>query len=153
MKTGTMGIMAGSRLNNILDKMVGSLAGRIFIAFLQTVLTSVVLLLALLIAIMVGAIAGFSSRRFLKGHTQFLKLLTAILSAALSLILLNSLSGGFLGINLFNQMVKKPDWASLIQFGIAALMCSDSCGQTATTSANSTDGFLSSSSPILELFL
>lgn len=129
-KTETVQFMAGSTL---LDKIFHSVGGRIFIAALQTVLSSVVLLLTFLlrqfveitllkyvIVVAVGLIAGFSARRFLKGHTQILKLLTATLSAALSLMVLYTLSGGFLGINLFFGLNKTPDWHGLIQFVFAA---------------------------------
>jgi hypothetical protein len=118
-----------------LDKIFGSLGGRILIAATQTVLISVGLLLIFLVrqyaeisllkyllAVGVGLIAGFSARRFLKGHTQILKLLAAALSAALSLAILNILSGGFLGMNPLNPFNGSPDWSGLIQFGSAVLM-------------------------------
>jgi len=129
-KTETVQFMADSKL---LDKIFQSVWGRLFIVALQTTLSSLVLfsiflfrqsgdltLLKYAIVLVVGFIAGFSARRFLKTQTQTLKLLVAILSAALSLTILYTLSGGFLGLNLFFRLNKAPDWTGLIQFGLAA---------------------------------
>ena len=122
--------MADSKL---LDKIFQSVWGRLFIVVTQTVLSSLVLLATFLlrqsgditllkytIVLGLGFIAGFSARRFLKGHTQTLKLLAATISAVLSLVILHTLSGGFLGLNLFTPLNKNPDWFGLIQFGLAA---------------------------------
>ena len=130
-KTETVRFMAGS---TFLDKIFHSLLGRVFIAALQTTLSSVVLLLMLLLrqtvdilplryalVVGIGLIAGFSARRFLKSNTQILKLFVALSSITLSLAILFLLSGGFLGINLYYQLNEAPDWGSLIQFGLAAL--------------------------------
>ena len=130
-KTETVRFMAGS---TFLDKIFHSLLGRVFIAALQTTLSSVVLLLMLLLrqtvdilplryalVVGIGLIAGFSARRFLKSNTQILKLFVALSSITLSLAILFTLSGGFLGINLYYQLNEAPDWGSLIQFGLAAL--------------------------------
>jgi hypothetical protein len=116
------------------DKILGSFWGRLFIVILQTVLVSQLLLLAFLVrlyvninllkhivVLLVGLLAGFSARRFLRGHTRVLELLSALLSIALSLASLYILSAGFLGINLFYRSNTRPDWQGLIQFGLAAL--------------------------------
>ncbi len=123
--------MADSSLS---DKMLGSFWGRFFIAILQTVLVSQLLLLSFLVrlyinitllkfivVLMVGLLAGFSSRRFLTSHTRFLQLLAAMISIALSLASLNILSAGFIGIELIYRSNYTPDWQGLIQFGLAAL--------------------------------
>jgi len=116
-----------------LDRIFQSTVGRIFLACLQTALGSALLLLVFIfrqsiditlliyaVVVGVGLLAGFSSRRFLIGHTRLLKLLAAILAAALSLAALYTLSGGFLGVNLFFQPHLTPDWIGLIQLLIAA---------------------------------
>ena len=116
-----------------LDRIFQSLVGRIFLACLQTALGSALLLLVFIfrqsvdlttliyaVVVGVGLLAGFSARRFLAGHTRPLKLLTAILAAALSLAVLYTLSGGFLGVNLFFQSHATPDWIGLIQLLVAA---------------------------------
>jgi hypothetical protein len=130
-KTETVQFMADSKL---LDKIFQSVWGRLFIVVLLTILSSVVLLSTFLlrqsgditllkysIVLGVGFIAGFSARRFLNMHTQVLKLLAALISAVLSLAVLYTLSGGFLGLNLFYPLNKTPDWQGLIQFGLAAV--------------------------------
>jgi len=130
-KSETVQFMADSTL---LGKIFNSVLARISVAALQTVLGSLVLLLTFLvrqyidililkytIVLAVGLLAGFSSRRFLTAQTQILKLLTAWISAALSLAILYILSGGFLGINLFFGLNKTPDWQGLIQLALAAV--------------------------------
>lgn len=129
-KIETVQFMADLKL---LDKIFQSIWGRLFIAALQTLLSSVVLsfiflarqsgditLLKYTVVLAVGFIAGFSARRFLKGHTQTLKSAGALVSVVLSLAVLFTLSGGFLGINLFTQFNKTPDWFGLIQIGLAS---------------------------------
>ena len=129
-KTETVQFMNDSKL---LDKIFGSLWGRLFIVATQTVLSSLALSLIFLlrqsgdikllkycIVLGVGFIAGFSARRFLKTQTQILKILAALISSVLSLAVLYKLSGGFLGFNLFFGLNKTPDWQGLIQFGLAA---------------------------------
>jgi len=131
-KTETVQFMADSKL---LDKIFHSVGGRIIIVVLQTVLSSLLLLLTFLvrqfveitllkyvIVVGVGLIAGFSARRFLKGHTQALKLLAATLSTTLSLAILYSLSGGYLGLNLLTRLNEDPDWPGLILF-VGAAFC------------------------------
>jgi hypothetical protein len=116
------------------DKILGSFWGRFFVVILQTVLVSQLLLLTFLVrlyinitllkyivVLLVGLLAGFSTRRFLTGHTRILQLLAALISTALSLASLYILSAGFLGINLFYRSNTRPDWQGLIQFGFAAL--------------------------------
>jgi hypothetical protein len=120
--------------STLLGKIFNSVLARICIAALQTVLGSLVLLLTFLVrqyidililkytlVLAVGLLAGFSARRFLTTQTQILKLLTAWISAALSLAILYILSGGFLGINLFFGFNKTPDWQGLIQLALAAV--------------------------------
>ncbi len=117
-----------------LDRFFHSLVGKIFIAATQTFLVSQALLLIFAarqmidiqvlkyaIVAAVGLTAGFSARRFLKGHTLILKLLAALFSAALSLAVQGSLSGGFIGILPFPANSRYPDWDSLVQLGTAAL--------------------------------
>ena len=129
-KTDTIRYMAGS---TPLDKMFQSLIGRVFIAVLQTVLSSVVFLLTIffwqpfevpllkyILVIGIGLIAGFSARRFLRSNTLILIHLVALGSIALSLAILFLISGGFLGVNLYYQ-VGGPDWGSLIQFLTASI--------------------------------
>ena len=128
--TETVRFMAGS---TPLDKIFQSLIGRVFVAVLQTILSSVVFtltafywrspevqLLKYILVIGIGLIAGFSARRFLQPNTRILKHLVALGSIALSLAILFLISGGFLGINLYYQ-INDPDWNGLIQFLIAAL--------------------------------
>ena len=130
-KSETVQFMADSTL---LGKIFNSVLARISVAALQTVLGSLVLLLTFLVrqyidililkytlVLVVGLLAGFSARRFLTAQTQILKLLTAWISAALSLAILYILSGGFLGINLFFGLNKTPDWQGLIQLALAAV--------------------------------
>lgn len=130
-KSETVQFMADSTL---LGKIFNSVLARISVAALQTVLGSLVLLLTFLVrqyidililkytlVLAVGLLAGFSARRFLTAQTQILKLLTAWISAALSLAILYILSGGFLGINLFFGLNKTPDWQGLIQLALAAV--------------------------------
>jgi len=130
-RTNTVRSMADSSLS---DKLLGSFWGRFFIVILQTVLISQLLLLTFLVrlyvnisllkyivVLLVGLLAGFSTRRFLTGHTRVLQLLAALISIALSLASLYILSAGFIGINLFYQSNNTPDWQGLIQFGLAAL--------------------------------
>jgi len=120
--------------STLLGKIFNSVLARISVAALQTVLGSLVLLLTFLVrqyidililkytlVLAVGLLAGFSARRFLTAQTQILKLLTAWISAALSLAILYILSGGFLGINLFFGLNKTPDWQGLIQLALAAV--------------------------------
>ena len=130
-KSETVQFMADSTL---LGKIFNSVLARISVAALQTVLGSLVLLLTFLVrqyidililkytlVLAVGLLAGFSARRFLTAQTQILKLLTAWISASLSLAILYILSGGFLGINLFFGLNKTPDWQGLIQLALAAV--------------------------------
>jgi hypothetical protein len=122
--------MAGS---TPLDRIFHSLLGRVFIAVLQTLLTSVILmmtvffwpsyevqLLKYILLIGIGLIAGLSARRFLRKNTIILKHLVALGSTALSLAVLFLLSRGFLGINIYYQ-IGNPDWEGLIQYLITAL--------------------------------
>ena len=127
--------MAGTFFfSKFLDKIFGSLWGRLFIVVTQTVLSSLVLLfiftlrqsgdinlLKYSIVFGIGFIAGFSARSFLSKETRFLKILAALSSSALSLAIIFPLSGGFLGLNLFSPLNKTPDWEGLIQFALAAL--------------------------------
>lgn len=118
----------------LIDRIFQSVVGRIIIAVLQTFLSSLVLLLVFrfrvqvdvtllkfTLVLLVGMLAGFSARTLLKSHTRILEMLAALFSAVLSLGVLHSISSGFLGINLFARTAGGPDWASLFQFGIAAL--------------------------------
>jgi hypothetical protein len=120
--------------STLLDQIFHSLLGRVFIAVLQTGLSSLVMLLTFffwqdaeillmkyILVVGIGFIAGFSARRFLKSHTQILKLLVALGSAALSLAILFTLSDGYLGINLFYPGKNTPDWGGLMQYLFAAL--------------------------------
>jgi protein-S-isoprenylcysteine O-methyltransferase Ste14 len=128
-KTETVQFMADLKLP---DKIIQSTVARILIAALQTVLGSLVLLLTFLVrhyvdililkytvVLAIGLLAGFSARRFLDKNTRTLRLLTALISAALSLAILFLISNGFLGINLLFQLNRTPDWQGLIQFVIA----------------------------------
>jgi hypothetical protein len=129
-RTDTVVAMAEA---SFLDRIVQSLVGKIFIAALQTVLASLALLLAFIARgiadplllkyttlIAVGLLAGYSARRFLKGHTQALQTLTALAAASLSLALLNLLSSGFLGFAPFSGG-SSPDWGGLFHYSISAL--------------------------------
>jgi hypothetical protein len=129
-KTDAVHMMTGV---TILDKIFHSALGRLFVAALQTVLTSQVLLLTFLFRVQVevsllkftlilgvGLMAGFSARRLLKSHTFMLQLLSSLFSIIISLVVLFSLSAGFLGINLFERTGRTPDWGSLVQLAWAS---------------------------------
>lgn len=117
-----------------LDRVFHSALGRIFVVLVQTVLVSLALLLLFTVrheiepqvlkytvVVIVGLTAGFSARRFLKDNSLFLKSVTALLAAALSLTVQHSLSRGFIGIQPFPGAGSYPDWESLLQLGIAGL--------------------------------
>ncbi len=119
--------------NTFLDRVIHTALGRIIVALIQTILVSLALLLVFIlprnieiqvlkytVILLVGLTAGFSSRRFLKGHSLFLKIITAALAVVLSLMIQYSLSKGFIGVQPFLRRGRFPDWDSLIQLGTAA---------------------------------
>jgi hypothetical protein len=120
--------------NTFLDRVFQTALGRIFVALIQTILVSLALLLVFVVpryieiqvlkytvVLLVGLTAGFSSRRFLEGHSLFLKIMTAALAVVLSLMVQHTLSKGFIGAQPFLRRGRFLDWDSLIQLGTALL--------------------------------
>jgi hypothetical protein len=118
--------------NTFLDRVIHTALGRIIVALIQTILVSLALLLVFIlprnieiqvlkytVVLLVGLTAGFSSRRFLKGHSLFLKIITAALAVVLSLMIQHFLSTGFIGVEPFLGRGRFSDWGSLIQLGTA----------------------------------
>lgn len=116
------------------ERILGSAVGRIFLICLQTVVGSVAVMLLLLIwqpadmellkyalVAATGLLAGFSARRLLMRNTLLLKLATSTASTVLSLVVLALLSDDFVGIGLKALTANGPNWAGLLQFGLASV--------------------------------
>ncbi len=69
-----------------------------------------------------GVVAGFFSRWILGKHTGMLRLLTALFSVIASLSVIDWISQGYMGIDLLDFDHPYPDWDSLIQMGVPALV-------------------------------
>lgn len=79
----------------------------------------VLLKFAVLAAIGVGA--GFLARRQLRGHSVTLSFLTALVAEIAALSVLNPITRGFLGMNLFGLFPSNPEWDGLLQFSVTGL--------------------------------
>lgn len=73
-------------------------------------------------AIALGLVAGFTSRLFLTGRSQLLRLLSAVVASACGLFLIHHLTSGFMGLALQPRWYGAPDWFALVQW----LLCSAS---------------------------
>jgi ribosomal protein L37AE/L43A len=116
------------------NKFIESLLGRATLIVLFTTVFSVVLALLFLInrdfspvllkytfVTAIGLIAGFMSRRFLRGRHPITRLLVAIFAIAISFGVLNVLTLGFVGLNLLRAYQNPFAGDGAVQLAVAAL--------------------------------